>query len=242
MKNARKFWILAIIFGLGAAFLAFQYTAAIKARYQPDDLVPVVKAVTDIPQDSLIASEQVRVEQVPAQFAHPGAVQNRNQVVGKVATSDIIAGELVLAGKVLTDKGRSERLSYSIPGGKRAISIPIDQVSGVSDLIKPGDKVDVIGTVDAPVGEQNITATVIFLQDIEVLAVGKMMTGVKSTVEGKGKEPIESRTLTLAVTPEQARPLVLVSEKGSIRLALRSPVDNGRIVLPPYELRSVIGR
>lgn len=240
MKNAKKFWALAIIFGLATAFLAYRYTEGIKARYEPDNLIRVVKASTDIPRGSLIAPDQLEVESIPAHFAHPGAVRDKKEVVGKMATTDIAAGEEILTKKVLREKTEADELAYTIPQGKRAVSIPIDQVSGVSDFIKPGDRVDVIGTVDVPFGEQNITSTVIVLQDIEVLAVGKAMNDVKAPVEGK--EPVESKTLTLAVTPDEARPLVLVSEKGSVRLALRSPADKGRVTLPPYELRNLIGQ
>ncbi|HCF71997.1 MAG TPA: Flp pilus assembly protein CpaB, partial [Syntrophomonas sp.] len=48
------------------------------------------------------------------------------------------------------------------------------------------------------------------------------------------------KTLTLAVSPDQARPLVLATERGEIRLLLRSPVDDSQYVLPPFRMNNFI--
>ncbi|MGI6488870.1 MAG: Flp pilus assembly protein CpaB [Syntrophomonadaceae bacterium] len=240
MKNARKFWALAVIFGLVAALLAYQYTEKVKARYEPDNLVEVVKAAVDISRDSIITPEQVEVERVPAQFSHPAAARSQQAIIGKVATSDISAGEQILTSKVLTDKSKAGRLAYCIPEGKRAVSIAVNPVIGVAGLVKPGDRVDVIGTVDLDSGGTSVVVTTIFLQDIEVLAVGKTMTESRAVSVAEAKE-IEAKTMTLAVSPEEVRSLVLVAERGSIRLALRSPVDEGRAVLPPCNLQNAVG-
>ena len=55
------------------------------------------------------------------------------------------------------------------------------------------------------------------------------MTESRAVSVAEAKE-IEAKTMTLAVSPEEVRSLVLVAERGSIRLALRSPVDEGRAV------------
>jgi pilus assembly protein CpaB len=72
------------------------------------------------------------------------------------------------------------------------------------------------------------TTTMLLLQDIEILSVG---TKVAANNSGG------INTLTLAVTPEQAQPLILAGEKGVIRLLLRSPVDESQYSLPGYTLK-----
>ncbi len=66
------------------------------------------------------------------------------------------------------------------------------------------------------------------------------MTESRAVSVAEAKE-IEAKTMTLAVSPEEVRSLVLVAERGSIRLALRSPVDEGRAVLPPCNLQNAVG-
>jgi len=96
-----------------------------------------------------------------------------------------------------------------------------------------GDHVDVMVTVNASIqgaGEAK-TYTVLTLQDIEVLAVGS---------RGVGDEAAAAGNLTVAVTPQQAQPLILATQEGQIRLMLRSPVDDSTFDLPPYEIKNFV--
>lgn len=234
LKGTRKYWFIAIICGLIAVLLSYQYMQDIKSRYSPDDLVKVVKARQMISKDSLITSAQVELESVPAQYVHPNSVKNLDMVVGKTAITDIAAGELILKERLVTDDEKKQRLAYMIPENMRAVSIPVDSTSGVSGYIKPGDRVDIAATVDIPVsneaGGSAIAVTAITLQDIEVLAVGN---NPDLTVK---KNAEEAKTLTLAVSIKDAPPLILASERGNIRLMLRPPVDKSKTSVAPFKL------
>lgn len=226
----KKYWIIAVICGLLAAALFYQYMQIIKTRYQPDDLVAVVKATVPISKDTIILDEHVKVIKTPAKYIHPKAIGEKADVVGKIAITDIAVDEEILPHK-LADKNTTngEGLAYSIPASKRAVSIPIDSVSGVAGYIEVGNHVDIIATLDLKVVEtgEELTFSVVTLQNIEVLAVGN-----KAEV---GKEA-GAKTLTLAVSLSDARPLVLASERGSLRLLLRPAVDKSTESLAPYGL------
>ncbi|ADI02674.1 Flp pilus assembly protein CpaB [Syntrophothermus lipocalidus] len=240
MKGSKKYWILAILFGLAATVLAYRYIAGVKARYEPKNLVQVVVAATDIPKNSVITREKVKLELVPAQFAHPAAVRDLDEVVGRVAASYIVAGEEILSAKIISDAEKTNKLAYAVPMGKRAVSVPVNAVSGVSGLVRPGDRVDVIATVELASGQENVAVTSFILQDVEVLAVDQNLDETKPVPAAK-EEAAPATTVTLAVTPEEARPLVLASEQGSIRLALRAPADHDRVMLPPVRLVDIVG-
>lgn len=240
MKGAKKYWILAMLFGLAATVLAYCYIEGVKAQYEPKNLVQVAIAATDIPKNSVITREMVKLELVPAQFAHPAAVRDLDKVVGRVAASYIVAGEQVLSAKIISDAEKSNKLAYAVPRGKRAVSVPVNAVSGVSGLVRPGDRVDVIATVELASGQENVAVTSFILQDVEVLAVDQNLDETKPVPAGK-EEAAMAKTVTLAVTPEEARPLVLASEQGSIRLALRAPADHDRVMLPPVRLVDIVG-
>lgn len=238
LKGSRKYWMIAIICGLLAAGLAYRYLHYMKTCYQPDDLIQVVRARTDIARDSVITADQVEVINVPAKYSHPSAVKNKQEIVGKIAVSDISTGEEILQQKILSAKDREDRLAYSVPVNKRAVSIPINEISGVAGHVKVGDRVDIIATLDIPGGDSgggDMTYTILTLQDIEVLAVG-------ASTSGDAKKTEANNTMTLAVSVSEAQPLVLASERGNIRLLLRSPVDEARNELLPMKLRDFISQ
>lgn len=234
LRGTRKYWLIAIIFGLFATMLFYIYMQDIKTRYSPKDLVQVVKARQDIPKDTVINVNAVELDNLPAQYVHPDVVRDKSAVVGKVATVNIIAGEQILNKKLLSSVDQEKRLAYSIPQSKRAVSVAVDNVSGVSGFIQAGDMVDVIAVmeVQSPGEQSAIPFSVLAIQNIQVLAVGENLSGTANSAQ---KGDVQGKTVTLAVSEEEAQRLALASEKGSIRLLLRSPVDKGTTTLAPFQ-------
>ncbi len=234
-KGARKYWLIAIICGLVGSFLFYNYMQELKSRYLPDDLIGVVQARTAISSDTIITAEQVEEKQLPAKYVHPDAVAEAKTAIGKITTTEIAAGEAVLKQNLLSAEDKAKRLAYTIPEAKRAVSIPINNVSGVSGFIRPGDKVDIIATVDvSSQGTEKTGFSVLILQDIEILAIGLDPDIIDPSDNSVGK------TITLAVSIHEAQPLVLASERGSLRLLLRSPVDKSKTNLLPYQLKDFL--
>lgn len=234
-KGAKKYWLISILCGLIAAALFYVFLQEVKEQYRPDDLVTVVKAAQPIAADQVIRPEQLMIAEVPAQYAHPNGIRDKNEVIGKISTTDIAAGEEIIKEKIVGEKEKAGRLAYNVPVNKRAVAVAVNEVSAVSFNIQPGDHVDVMATVDInDTAAANPAATVLILQDIEVLSVGAK--GVVANNENSGVV----NTVTLAVTPEQARPLILAADRGEIRLLLRSPVDNSQYTLPPFRIGNFI--
>lgn len=238
-KGSRKYWIIAIICGLVASFLSYRYLQDIKSRYAPDDLVPVVIAKVTISKDTPIKAEQLKVENLPGQYVHPNTMHSVKDVVGKIATSNIISGETILESKLVSASDKANRLAYAIPGSKRAVSVPINEISGVSGFIKVGDRVDIMATLDLPApnslpNDKPIASTILTLQNIEVLAIGDNPESIDK------KNPAGAKTLTLAVSLQEAQPLVLASERGNLRILLRSPVDQSKSAIPPFQIKNFL--
>lgn len=238
-RGTRKYWIIAFIFGLLAAGGFYCYIQQIKAHYSPKDLVQVVQASRDIAKDTVIDVNAIQVETLPAQYVHPDAVRDKSSVVGKVATSNISSGEQILRQKLLSSGDMQKRLAYNIPANKRAVSVAIDNVSGVSGHIQVGDRVDVAATMDVPLGDavdKNIeTCTVLTLQNIEVLAVGENSLG-----DAGKKAQVESKTITLAVSVDEAQRLIMASERGTIRFLLRPATEKGTAIVAPFHPRDFL--
>jgi pilus assembly protein CpaB len=126
-------------------------------------------------------------------------------------------------------------LSATIPEGKRAISVAVNEVIGVAGFVIPGTMVDVLVTARVPGavrgGEENITRTI--LENVAVLAAGQK---IEQDRDGK---PQTVPVITLLVSPEEAGKLAMASTDGKIQLALRNTIDT-KTVNPPSVLDVVL--
>jgi pilus assembly protein CpaB len=103
--------------------------------------------------------------------------------------------------------------------GYRAIAIRVDATSGVSGLVFPGDRIDIILThvISDNSGESTVErrASETVLQNVRVLAIDQR-------VDESGTEPTYAKNFTLEVIPKQAEMLSVVRELGGLSISLRS--------------------
>ncbi len=94
---------------------------------------------------------------------------------------------------------------------------------GISGFIKPGDRVDVLVTLNDPTSQTQKEVTKIVLQDIPVLA-----TGTELQQNAKGETyPVD--VYTLEVTPEEGEKLGLAASEGKLQFALRNAMDTEKV-------------
>lgn len=245
MKGSKKFWFITIAFAAVAAFLFYRFMNDLQTRYEPSNLKTVVVALQPIAQDTIIGPESVTMQKIPAQYVNPSVITDKNKVVGQLAVSDIAKGEQILRDKLLNKNNRKGQMAYVVPQGMRAISVAVDQISGVSGYIKPDDRVDILATTDIPIqgpGGQDVskTYTTLTLQDIQVLAVGDSLGLNLDNDESKKKDAVETKTITLAVKPQEGQLIALAAERGSIRMMLRPPAERDKKNLAPLELKTLL--
>ncbi|MGI6225732.1 MAG: Flp pilus assembly protein CpaB [Peptococcales bacterium] len=227
--------IIALVFGLLTTYLVLSYIQDVEAALDENEYVEIVVANQDILANTQISASMISMKKIPFQYTHALEITDKSEVIGNILTVPINLGESILKNQVIAPGDQKEGLAYLVPKGKRALTIPVDEVSGISGLIKPGDRVDVIGTV--AIGEDNPkTYTLMVLQDIEVLATGKLMD--KNSAETNTQ--VETKTITLAVTLSEAKPLMMASQRGVIRLMLRSPVDDSTGYTPPFTMEEFL--
>jgi pilus assembly protein CpaB len=209
LKN-KVLLFIAIGLGLISALLTYNYLSGIEAK-QHVEMVDVVVANTKISANTEIRASMLAWKKIPKESLHPDAVQQLQDLQGRITAADIVAGEQVLWSRLLP-KGAVPGLAYNIPKDKRAVTVAVNEVIGVAGFIKPGDRVDVLATF---ANEPPITTTV--LQNVMVLAISQDMT---SDIEPAA---VISTSVTFALSPNQAEQLVLAESLGAIRLSLRPP-------------------
>lgn len=168
------------------------------------------------PDDSVPDSYVVRGEADPAAFA------------GAVTRSSVAAGQPIIAGQ-LVRPGERGFLAAVLGPGMRAVTIPINDRTGIAGFVHPGDRVDIIlthrfrivgdllfeGLTDIS-EERTVSETV--LRDMRVLAIDQILDDM-----GQGAQL--ARLVTLEVTPRQAEIINVMLDIGSLSLSLRSLAD-----------------
>jgi pilus assembly protein CpaB len=176
--------------------------------------VPVVVAADDIPVGSRLDVRDVHVINLPQAAVPQGAFTGTSQILGRGAILPMSKGEFILNSK-LAPLNAGAGLPSMIPQGMRAVSVRVNDVVSVAGFVQPGTHVDVLATGSE--GSERQTTTV--LENVLVLAVGKSLD--RSATADAQTAPV----ITLAVSPDDAQKLALVSQEGRIQLSLRNPVD-----------------
>lgn len=172
----------------------------------------VVIATSKIPFAQKIDRNQIEVVAWPPGRVPEGTFSKKEDVEGKIAKQTIIPNEPVLRDRIVAiDQIKGSILAAFIAPNKRAVSVRVNDVTGVSGFVLPGNQVDVIEAVKGK-------GSRILLENLKVLAVDQ---------EADKDKPAVVKTVTLEVTPEQAETLVGATQDSSIYLALRNPQDHG---------------
>ena len=194
----------------------------------------VLVSKQDIPQGSVIESDMLGTAIVPTKFVQPQAVSSLDRIAGMVTLAPISEGEQISLSKLTNERKASVGdLAGTTPSGKRAISIMVDNIASLSGMVKPGDYVDVLATIQIPVqgADGQVTRQMVVVplfQNVLVLAVGQNTRVVSSSGSRYAQAPAASGgggLITLALGPQEANLIAFVQEQGKIRLTMRSPAD-----------------
>ncbi|MDH3216695.1 MAG: Flp pilus assembly protein CpaB [Candidatus Krumholzibacteria bacterium] len=222
---------VALVLAVAAGGGVFLYLKGMPvAQAQGPETVPVVVAVKDLTFGTTLADDHLRVVEFPKSSVPAGSFSTVDSVIAQTTKVFVVAGEPILASKLSAIGGG---LSVRVPPNMRAMSLKINEVTGVSGFVLPGDRVDVVVTVENAAGS-NVAVTKTILQDLEVLAAG-----VKT--ETRNDHNITVQTVTVLLDPEGAEKLALGVHQGKVHLSLRNPVDHELVSAKRTDTRSVLG-
>ena len=220
-----------LAFGIAwlAALLLSYWVYTRTARPQTRDAVRVVAASKDLPIGQRILTEDLKLIEVNRADLPRGAFQKTADVVDRAVSTALTAGEVVLPSK-LAAKGSGEGLTALIEPGWRAVSVQVNESSGVAGFIQPGTHVDVLFTRVFSSGD---AATTTILQNIKVLAYGRQTTpSPRTETQNPNANPNANANAnrvtvaTLLVSQAEAERLVLAEQRGKIHFALRNGLDS----------------
>lgn len=218
MNTRRMTLLLAILLAIATGWLTLNYVNGLKRTELANNGAPrtVVVAAVDIPARTTITPNMLQERTLPSSAVEPDAFQQPSQAAGQLSLITIPAGSQVSVSKV--GRPQDVGLPVRLAPGKRAVSIAIDKVKGISGMLEPGDLVDIIAI--PPRSGNELPQAAAILRGIRVLAVGSTLEDASAT---PSPEEQNSTTVTLEVTPHQADLLASADANTQLRLALRSP-------------------
>jgi pilus assembly protein CpaB len=252
-NETRTLWI-SVGAALFAVFLLYSYTqeksAELTKKYGAKERVVV--AARDINEMETIDETMLQTEEKPVNFIEPQAVNDPELAVGQVALAPIKAGEQILQSKVIKP-GPLTGLALQVSPSKRAVAIPISEVNGVSKLLNPGDRIDVIAAIDVGKGIAQHREVKTLMQDVTILATGVRVANelpvlyekIGNQESGKSLRGDTSfNTITVEASPEESQDLIflLSTSPGSIFLTLRHPSDHSKRRYPESTIETLLGK
>lgn len=255
-NQTRTLWI-SIAVAAFAMFLLYGWTQDQKKELgrKFGSVKKVVVASKNIAEMQTIDESMLETVEKPSEFVEPGAIGDPESALGQVAAAPINKDEQVLMNKLL-HPGPDTGMSFEVSPTKRAVTIPIDDVRGVSRLIRPGDRIDVIAAVDSGKGLDAKREVRTLLQDVPVLATGvnmvnKLPRRLEAEQDGKNVSLINMRTdtqfnaIVVEVRPDEAQKLILMISlaPGSLYATLRNPNDRSPVQnLANTTVEDILGR
>lgn len=228
MKLDKRIIIAAIILAAVTTFGIYKYLDSLKVEEEVIAYTEVWVAKETIPAKAKVTDAMITYKKVDKKYVHPQAVTDKTKIVGQYTIERIFKDEQILESRLFDLEAL--RFSYKIPPDKRAMTIQVYPVSGISDMITPGDYVDLLIFVDEREkdGVSYPPITKAFMNNVLVLSINKMDSmEAKKAADDAATEQAGSRLLTLAVDTADAERLFQADKTGEIRIALRHPdADN----------------
>jgi len=221
--------VAGIIYVILTGFLSPKPTPVTETK----QYVNVVVAAVDIPERTRINKDMVKTVRVPAEIAPQSAIRSADDAVGKTAYTKIMKEDVLTTQKI---SGGEAGFTGMIPSDTRAITIPLNDITGVAGFAKPGDYVDIYLVSEK--AYKNAIYGKLVVQNVLLLAINKSSDTGSATVtnteskgdpvENQGKKPQAAQQnagtmtmATIAVTPADVLKIAAAEKEGTLYIALR---------------------
>lgn len=226
--------VVAAIVALGSAFGLVRYASGAQDRaVQAAEPVPVMIAMKDVPEGMAFSTAwnegRLAMSNIPKSLRPATAVLDPNALAGLTATAPLAQGQLVVQASFAKPDPHARvgppTFAASLPEGTVAVSFKATADKAVSDLITPGDHVNLLVQVPnaAVLGlpDSGGAAVVHVFQDLKIIAIGDVPEPAADAAVAP-KNP-GTGLYTVAVAPEDSARLLLLAHEYDVYLTLVGP-------------------
>jgi pilus assembly protein CpaB len=226
------FLMLSLVFGALATWMFIRWlpTQQAAAPPPPKIMVEVVAAAADIKAGEPLKG-RLQLVTKPKEEVKGNVLYRIDEFLEtKTYSQDLRRGDLIVNENLIDLAGINARVTP----GMRAISLKVDEAAGIAGFVNPNNRVDVVVTSDK--GDLNKDpASAVVVTNVRVLAAGQR------TETRAGEKPQVVPTVTLEVTPDEAKALTLATLEGKLSLILRNQEDHSPTSPTPIHASSLFG-
>jgi len=256
-RNINKMWLLvalAVVLGIVAAMVMSNYLQGrdktleveAKKRASGGPTVEVVAAGMDIPRGMVLGTQNLTKREILADMVTEEMVLVRDfgRIEGVKSTRPIQAGRPLRMGDI-TEKVKA--FADGLEDGLRAITIDVDEINSMAQMVKPGNMVDLMLIVPDKNDTDGGFRAVLVLQKVRVLATGQSTSpsagskgGPMGDYGSAGANAQRYSNFTFEVTPQDAARIALAQQLGKIRAVLRGNDDSSKVTLAGINSRAML--
>lgn len=214
-RNGRIFILLALvlIFILAAVVVLFrdQLMPPLQQAESPEEALPVVEMVDIIVLAQPVTRDTVLRDEMLASVPYPQSemiagmfITDKAAVIDKHARFDLSQGT-PLTPALLSDRPLGSEAAIQIPRGMVAVSIPVNRLTSIAYALRPGDHVNIIGSV--------------LLTDLDASFQTRLPNFTAQVIAPGPGSPDSPATTTMAIVPQAG-----VQGRAELDTTLNSPV------------------
>jgi pilus assembly protein CpaB len=209
--------------GLGGTML-WLYKERFEAEVSGGPPVAVAMLARDVPLGTVLAEADLAVRTVPSQYVEGRHVRaaDVSSVVGVRTANQLRANESLLWTDLASASTFSRNLSGLVRVGMRAVALDLGNGADFSGLVRPGDRVDLMLTVNRGTKRQTTHAVA---QAALVVAVGADTGGPGGVAAEPGARPSRRAGVSVALSAEHAALVTHARSLGELSIVLRNPDD-----------------
>ena len=229
--------LLAIVLGLVAAKVAKDALNRKQAPAAPTNLAQIVITKHGVAPGQELTEADLTLAPCNPETTPEQSFNNIADVLDRTSKVEMVKGQAIVE-PLLAEKGTGSGLQALVPAGFRAITIEVNEFSGVGGMIAPGSRVDVVSTIAAS-GNDEMTARTI-VQNVKVTAVGQRVTAKRDPKDDPQQQEV-FRSVTLLCTPDEAETVELAATAARPWLVLRGNKDDATVESSGVTLASLRG-
>ena len=253
MKKTGWIWlILGAALSLTAGLLTYKTVSVaqgVGASRPNAEPVSVLVMTHNVPARALIGERDVAVKEVPSNLVPQDAVRSKREAVGKIARVPLMTGEILLSDRLVSPTATGKDVAFTMPENYVVVAIPANDLISQSDVLRPGDKVDILVSLDT--GQNSTEANLVTLNALQNVAIQGVLVGKLSepgNTESQGNQKMTSHLaspegLLVAVSPQDALVLKYFKDSGGMfDLAIRAPTNSKASQTTPVDLEFLMDR
>jgi pilus assembly protein CpaB len=227
--RSRRLLLISVLLAAAGAGLLALYLHSFETEVSGGERVQLLAVIKPIPRGSVLQNDMLGIREVPVSYVEQRAVKAAElSKVRGVRTAIDLDPQDSLLWTDLAIAVEDRDLSSLVQPGNRAFTIETRRngsSASSTEMIRPGDYVDVLATFSGNGSSTATRATKVLLQRVLVLAVGNetQRQAFQGTTE-KGA-PKRSSMLTLSLKLDEAQMVAEASEEGDLSVVLRGASD-----------------